>query len=1246
MDDEPGPSRDSNIDLVIAKVLEGIKETLPHVTDEFIMESIHKHGRTDTISATEHFMNKVFHDCFYSYTEEDQGKTFGPERMPEMASTSSEPMEVVPYDAKHPNVTNQYEEEQIKKAMLNSLNDGSIRLPVPPMSYSPNTNFCENEEEMIRDWNKTTGLLNQGNSCWFNSLTQMLYSIPKFRSILHHSPPITWHQLPIVNVKPKFVIHAELLLQFRALFAQMQFSEEKFIRAGEILRTVDKLYTSNGTNQSTIGTQQDASEMLILIMQWLGDSIDAAMYAHENPEYSNAVDDNLVISDSTDQPANSDVAGTAPPGYQEEAPVVSSTTKSIFEPPESRPNTPTEKEPIRDAQGARIPKSPRQSIPQLAPVEEAMDTSDVSRKSSSSQPPVLENQKDGEEEPLPVDLTVNEDTVSLVNNLKQSYKKIFEATLTTSTIHQDGSSYGQENKTVHCPASFTLQVEYGNLHDALEASTFSVRDDGVNIRNMYETLPAVFFCSLSRFQFDRTGEKVHNKFTFPRELFMDRYLKECLEISGVLRKELLEKRHELSLNRAKLQGVRSYPLGNGKTINLIDAFETVKNVTSNMRLSEPPSIEPSKREEGTNFLENTGKTFPYFTEENFPGLSSYIEKTNEAIMTLKKEESVLVKEMEALQEKISSIHDVDELKKHKYELHAMIIHDGEINRGHYWTYKLNKSIDGKEEWEKLNDRETTAVSYDQIEKEAYGTGSPHDPSAYLLLYVQSGADWLMAGDNETHSESLANLPSDLQSLVHQKSAEFKTRLENFRQRQIVRTDLPHITQMVDSPALPKSLKSFSWYRGLDDMYHDVNANPDESILRDRLDSYQVPVLGDNEILDMKNTTSFLWNKITFLDPSAFVSSEKLLEAHLLETIDGEHGGKEYIEKNLSCSINELKEDAENEIESVYNSFITNYIGTVAHLKKIYLSRFVVFVVAQLPRIHVPVIRYLLVRSMIHDKLGVLGKHAKKEIQGYMENSSDSGNTMYRIAEMLAHIFHTSLLSAAHCRISWESLEVFFVELNQSRERIETLYNAMIGAKNARILNMSLRRIADFLEQPSIYFITQQDIEDCTVLALLASFRMVVSILMNRACHLHDLHITLTHTGRTLLTENIVEEICIGLYTVHKWSKGLEGHDPANSNINMKELFVLLSNKLDFICASDAMEHDKEKLSVASKMQTALTDNLFHPLDTLTVGAECELDSGESEMTQINKSRISIGNTQSKINAQLADIVAVITSPYM
>ena len=98
------------------------------------------------------------------------------------------------------------------------------------------------------------------------------------------------------------------------------------------------------------------------------------------------------------------------------------------------------------------------------------------------------------------------------------------------------------------------------------------------------------------------------------------------------------------------------------------------------------------------------------------------------------------------------------------------------------------------------------------------------------------------------------------------------------------------------------------------MYHDVNANPDESILRDRLDSYQVPVLGDNEILDMKNTvsglilaflkfivflqTSFLWNKITFLDPSAFVSSEKLLEAHLLETIDGEHGGKEYIEKNL------------------------------------------------------------------------------------------------------------------------------------------------------------------------------------------------------------------------------------------------------------------------------------------------------------------------------------------------------------
>ena len=79
---------------------------------------------------------------------------------------------------------------------------------------------------------------------------------------------------------------------------------------------------------------------------------------------------------------------------------------------------------------------------------------------------------------------------------------------------------------------------------------------------------------------------------------------------------------------------------------------------------------------------------------------------------------------------------------------------------------------------------------------------------------------------------------------------------------------------------------------------------------------------------------------------------------------------------------------------------------------------------------------------------------------------------------------------------------------------------------------------------------------------------------------------------------------------------IQSHDSNTFQINMKELFVLLSNKLDFICASDAMEHDKEKLSIASKMQTALTDNLFHPLDTLTVGAECELDSGESEMTQV------------------------------
>lgn len=88
----------------------------------------------------------------------------------------------------------------------------------------------------------------------------------------------------------------------------------------------------------------------------------------------------------------------------------------------------------------------------------------------------------------------------------------------------------------------------------------------------------------------------------------------------------------------------------------------------------------------------------------------------------------------------------DRLKKCKqmdrfpYDLHAVIMHSGTPEFGHYWAFIHDK---GKDLWRKYNDEDVTEVSEEEVFREAIGD-CKSSASAYFLIYVARGK---MAGDN-------------------------------------------------------------------------------------------------------------------------------------------------------------------------------------------------------------------------------------------------------------------------------------------------------------------------------------------------------------------------------------------------------------------------------------------------------------------------------------------------------------------
>ncbi|XP_009960018.1 PREDICTED: LOW QUALITY PROTEIN: ubiquitin carboxyl-terminal hydrolase 25-like, partial [Leptosomus discolor] len=115
-----------------------------------------------------------------------------------------------------------------------------------------------------------------------------------------------------------------------------------------------------------------------------------------------------------------------------------------------------------------------------------------------------------------------------------------------------------------------------------------------------------------------------------------------------------------------------------------------------------------------------------------------------------------------------------------YRLHAVLVHEGQANAGHYWAYIYDHH---QNRWMKYNDISVTKSTWEELERDSFGGYFFLNASAYCLMYINDKEQYLIQEEfNKETGQVLVGmdtLPSDLRDYVKEDNKRFEKELEDW-----------------------------------------------------------------------------------------------------------------------------------------------------------------------------------------------------------------------------------------------------------------------------------------------------------------------------------------------------------------------------------------------------------------------------------------------------------------------------------
>ncbi|XP_061607513.1 ubiquitin carboxyl-terminal hydrolase 25 isoform X2 [Phyllopteryx taeniolatus] len=399
---------------------------------------------------------------------------------------------------------------------------------------------------------------------------------------------------------------------------------------------------------------------------------------------------------------------------------------------------------------------------------------------------------------------------------------------------------GKKFENTEMFGQYPLQVNgFKDLHECLEAAMIEGEIESLHSaensarsgqEHWFTELPPVLTFELSRFEFNQAlgrPEKIHNKLEFPSMLYMDRYMDRNREITRIKREEIRRLKEHLTLLQQRLERYLSYGSG-PKRFPLADVLQYAMEFASSKPVCTSPveDIDSSAPPGGTTGLqlpppslaeqdtlaspESSGSasgpasTLSTAQQQRAPIHKPFTQSrlppdlpmhpaprhiTEEELRVLEgclhRWRSEVENDTRDLQDSIKRIHRTIELMysdksmmQVPYRLHAVLVHEGQANAGHYWAYIYDPH---QRCWMKYNDISVTKSSWEELVRDSFG--GYRNASAYCLMYINDKKPFLTEEefDKETGQilSGMDKLPPDLKQYVKEDNELFVKEIEEW-----------------------------------------------------------------------------------------------------------------------------------------------------------------------------------------------------------------------------------------------------------------------------------------------------------------------------------------------------------------------------------------------------------------------------------------------------------------------------------
>ncbi|NXI79065.1 UBP28 hydrolase, partial [Rhipidura dahli] len=443
-------------------------------------------------------------------------------------------------------------------------------------------------------------------------------------------------------------------------------------------------------------------------------------------------------------------------------------------------------------------------------------------------------------------LTVN--ATSSGDKSENPMVQLFYGTFLTEGVHE-GNTFSK----IETFGQYPLQVNgYRNLNECLEgAMVEGEMDEATTSQSVkygqerwFTKLPPVLTFELSRFKFNQSlgqPEKIHTKLEFPQTIYMDRYLYCNKDLIQMKREEMKRLKEKMVALQQKLERYMEYGSGPARfplpdMLQYVLEFIATKPAVavSSAQSSQTPLLHSQAKPQVLDVLSQPSgiqeRTDIRTEDEAFLVANSLLQQNSSmelqppvspaklsecpAPHVVSEEELKLVQtclqrwrneieqDVQDLKESIARINlSVEQmycdplLQQVPYRLHAVLVHEGQANAGHYWAFIYDQP---RKRWLKYNDIWVTESSWEELERESFG--GLRNASAYCLMYISeqvshAGADEDEGQEAKQFQKEVEALSPELRHYIQEDNWRLEQEAEEWEEEQSCK-----IPQMEPSPS--------------------------------------------------------------------------------------------------------------------------------------------------------------------------------------------------------------------------------------------------------------------------------------------------------------------------------------------------------------------------------------------------------------------------------------------------------------